>query len=282
LWYHGTIDTNTPASYDLNGDAATITSAERANWWVPYEDFGVRAGFIYSLIGGADRTSTDRPLGLMMDPAIRDGYNQEWDLGAGSSPGNRTALPSNNGTWPNIIKFNVTGTNVLMQGNSISTTLYYQYGGSSNLTAQVYLDQDFNPYNSNSIPVLRLQPSATGVGNVYAYQNLMLPTTNVPPGAYSVYGKISDGVHTRYLYAPELVTIISTRQPPVLHTARLNSTQFQIGVDGLANQTIVLQSSVDLKTWTPFATNTLATSSWVYTNTVPPGLRAQFYRAALQ
>jgi hypothetical protein len=281
LWYHGSIGLDVPTSYNDDGTTITIDATMRKNWWVPYEDEGAVAGFYYSLIGGGNRLSTDTPLGLPGDPAIVNGYNQYWNLGAGTSV-NRTVLPANNGTWPNIIRFDITGTNVVAQSNSVITTLYYQYGGSSNLTVEIYFDPDRNPCNSNGIPVLSLQPPATGTGSVYYYPGLGLPTTNVAPGVYAVYAKISDGQHTRYLYAPELVQITSLLQPPVLGFSKMNSTQFRIVVNGVSGQTIVLQNSADLQNWVPLASNTLTGISWTYTNTVMPNSGKQFFRAVVQ
>jgi hypothetical protein len=251
----------------------------RSNWWVNYEQAGANAGFEYSLIGGGNRMSTVQPLGGQF-PAVVNGYNQNWNLGAGTVTGSRTALSVNSGTWPNIIKFDITGTNTVMAGNSISTTLYYQYGGSSNLTAQVYLDRDFNPRNSNAVMVVALQPPATGSGNVYYYQTLGLPTTNIAPGVYSIYAKITDGAHSRYLYTPELVQIVPVAQPS-LDITRLNNTQVRIGINGVIGQTISLQSSPDLRNWVALATNTLTSSLWTYTNNVVPSTTAQFYRGVV-
>ena len=274
LWYHGTINSNTPCS----DTEASITSTERTNWWVAYENRGLTAGFLYSLIGGGNRTSTDRPLALPSDPAIRDGYNQYWDFGAGTTT-NRTALPVNSGTWPNLIKMNLAGTNSVMAGNLLRTDFYYQYAGTSNLTLQIFLDGDLNPYNGNSLMVTQIVASATGASSVFKYSNLGFSTTNIPAGIYAIGAQISDGIHSRVLYAPERVQILSIRQPPVLDIAKLAGGNFQIGVNGLAGQTVILQVSANLLSWSPVTTNTLVTGRWTYTNSAAAS--RQFYRVVL-
>jgi hypothetical protein len=270
LWYHGTIQLTTPAS----DTEASITSSQRTSWWVSAEAKGTNAGFIYSLIGGGDRTS--RVPGFF----IADGYNQNWDLGGGTAT-NRTALAVNNGTWPNPIRFNLAGTNAVRQGDSLGVSLYYQYAGSSNLTAQFYFDRDLNPWNTNSLLVQIEQPPATGPDNVYHYPNLGLATTNIAPGNYAVYVKMSDGIHARYLYAPERVAVASSLQPPALGISQMNNGWLLIGVNGVSGQTIVLQTSTDLRNWQPLATNALTADTWLYTNTAAAGFGGQFYRAVL-
>lgn len=279
LWYHGTLDFDNPAT---DGDSSNplITTTERQSWWTSYESYGTNAGFIYSLIGHGDRTSLVEPEGVGYQ-SIRDGYNQYWDFGAGVANPNRTALTANSGTWPNIIKFNIIGTNVVPQGDDAIVKFYYQYGGQSNVTVQVFYDQDFNPCNSNSTVVLQGLVTNTGTGSVYFYSGLGLATTNVSPGTYSVYTRISDGAHVRYLYAPELLTIVSTLQPPVLAIVKLNSTQFHITANGVSGQIIAIQTSADLQSWQPLATNTLTTSRWDYTNTTSANSSKRFYRARL-
>ena len=281
LWYHGTIDLYVPTSYNDDGTIITLDATMRTNWWVSSENEGVTAGFYYSLIGDGDRTSY-LPLGLPGDPIIRDGYNQSWniDLGAGLS-NNRTSLPSNSGAWPNIVRFFLTGTNIVLAGQQIATEFYYQYGGASNtVTTSIYFERSFNPYNTNSTSFLAIQGSLTNTGVLSIHPvTASLNSTNVPAGVYAVYAKMTDGVHTRYLYLPQLVTIISNLQPPTLDIHNSGNAQFIIGINGVSGQKIILQASSSLQSWTPLATNTLTTSRWTYTNNLPASL--QFYRAVL-
>ncbi|HEV2393355.1 MAG TPA: hypothetical protein VG146_13465 [Verrucomicrobiae bacterium] len=277
LWYHGSINLNTPTSYNLAGDAATIDASMRTNWWVPYEVSGLRSGFYYSLIGAGNRLSTDQPLGPGY-PAISDGCNKWWDFGAGLA-NNRTPLQSNSGAWPNLIKLDVTGTNVITQGSPLSARFYCEYGGSaSNLTCHLYSGNDFNTLGTNGVLLGQYPLSNTGVGSVLIV-NANLSTSNTPPGIHTLYGKIADGSHTRYLVAPELVQITPNQQPPTLQIATVNSNQALLSINGLAGEVLVLQTSSDLQNWVSLATNTLTSPAW--TTNVPLAAGSQFYRAVL-
>lgn len=273
LWYHATIDWRTPAS-DME---ASVTSSERQTWWTAAESSGFLAGFNYSLMGGGDRTSTTQPVGPGFG-AIRDGYNQWWDLGAGTS-NNRTGLPTNNGDWPSLLKFNRTATNPVVQGQTLPVTFSYQWArpNSSLAVISFYLDDDLNPLNTNQSLLGEISVPGNGASSVsFGTTNLTIFAANATPGVHAVLAKITGAGRTRYLYAPELVPVLSIRQPPTLDIAKLDSTQYRIGVNGLPGQTVVLQFSTNLQTWSALVTNTLATKRWDYTN-APPGNPARGY-----
>ena len=278
LWYHGTVDWRNPA----DDGTASITTYERTNWWVSYEDYGGRAGFYYSLIGGGDRLSTDQPVGTGFG-MVRDGYNQEWDFGAGLS-NNRTSLPANNGNWPNVIKFNLTGTNVVAQGQTNAVTLYYQWGrpATSNAIISIYLDDDFNPYNGDERLLQEESTPGSGTNKVrFGTFSINFDATNSPPGYHVLFAKITDGSRTRYLYAPEILTVFSSFEPPRLAIVGGAGNQPQVDIIGTPGQHVVLQSSTDFQIWQALATNWLATNVWRYLDSQPFGAR-KFYRAKLQ
>ncbi len=278
LWYHGTIDWRTPTS---DTDGGNITSSERTNWWVNTESNGVTAGFLYSLIGGADRTGTNRPLGGS-SAAIRDGFNQWWDLGAGTSS-NRTTINTNTGTWPNLIRLNRTTTNQVLPGQTMPVRFYYQWARSNTsvATVSISLDPDLNPLNTNQVLLRQITVPGTSASSVgMLTTNLTIAAGNPSPGRYAVLAAISSGGNTRYLYGPEFVDVLPMPAPPVLDIARLNPTQFQIGVNGSAGQTIVLQESTNFQNWTAVATNTLVANRWVFTNAAST-LSSRLYRATV-
>ena len=275
LWYHGTIDWRVPA-----GDTeASITSTERNSWWVGFEQKGTNAGFEYSLIGSSNRLSSAQPLGPGT-PGIRDGYNQRWDLGAGTA-NNRTALGTNNGTWASLIKFDRLETNPVIQGQSIPVKFYYQWARptNSNATVSIYLDDDPNALDGNEKLLSQMDMPGTTSTNVNAVTvSVPLFATNAAPGWHWLFATINNGGQTRYLYAPEMVQVIA---PPVLDITQIGVGQFRIGVNGQTNETIVLEGSLNLMNWQPLATNTLTSSKWNYTNNAPGGAFVFFYRARI-
>jgi hypothetical protein len=277
LWYHGTVDWITPT-----GDTeASITSSERQAWWVPFEERGTNAGFYYSLIGGGDRLSSDQPLGVGF-PAIKDGLNQWWDFGAGTAT-NRTTLATNTGAWPSLIKLDRTDTSQILQGQSLSVKLYYQWArpATSNATISFYLDDDRNPLNTNQKLLQQITvPGSVSSVNVGTF-SIPLLATNASLGSHSLLAVMTAGGNTRYLYAPQWVQVISILQPPTLDIAQISPLSFRLGINGLNNQTIILQTSSNLLTWQAIATNTLSSSRWVYTNSLADGTARLFYRAQL-
>ena len=229
LWYHGTIQLATPAS----DTQATITSAERQTWWTADEAEGTNAGFYYSLLGGGDRLSAAEPAGAGTS-RIRDGYNQDWDLGAGVTT-NRDSLPTDNGAWPNILRLNITGTNHFSVDAPVPVAFYDQFGAGTSAVATVrfFLDPDANPYDTNEIAAGQFLLSGTGTNTVaFNSGNLTLNPAVTPSGSYSLFASISDGTHTRYLYAPEKITLDPSRQAPVLLAARIQSNQLQFAIAG--------------------------------------------------
>lgn len=274
LWYHGTIDLATPAS----DTEASITGAERTNWWVDYEAAGARAGFYYSRIGNGDRLSMDQPLGPGF-PEIRDGYNQFWDLGAGTAA-NRVALTVNNGAWPNLIRLDRLGTNQVLAGDALDVQFYYQWAQPTTAvgTVRLYLDEDHNPLNANQRLVTEFGVQGTGAASVsFATIESDLPT-NLAPGTYSLLGEIAGGGRKRFLYARHSIEVVT---PPVLDVALLDSSQIQVGINGLTNQTMILQTSSDLLSWQSIATNVLSSNRWIYLDNLLKGPSHRFYRAEL-
>ncbi len=271
LWYHGTLDMRNPA----DDTEAQMGNAEFSTWYVSNETNGFNAGFKWSLIGQGDRTSLDRPLGAGF-PAIRDGYNQNWDVGAGQN-GNRTFLPSNNGNWPNVIRFNLVSTNQPQQGTNISVKYFYQWAQPNTSVASLsfYLDDDFNPLNSNS----RLLQQITVPGNSASFVSfqtltLGLNATNAPAGNHFLYAKITGGGSTRYLYAPEMLSVrppsdlvpptVSITNPPGAKTYT-NAQTVTLSASATDNVGVVSVWFYDGSTLKGTDTNAAYTYNWSFT-----------------
>ena len=282
LWYHGTIDLNTPISVDQ----ALITSTERAAWWTALEAAGTNNGFLCSLIGGGDRLSSVEPAGPG-NGRIIDGFNKVWDLGAGvaSDPTtNRTRLPLNNGAWPNLLRLNLVGTNRFAIGEPIPLAFYHQYASSTAAVATIRfsLDTDLNPYNGNELHIAQATISGTGTNNVFlSTLSLALDPAVTLPGTYALFARISDAAHARYLYAPQRLVLAPSRQPPVLAAAGVQTGQFRLHVSGWPGQTVVIQASTNLAQWVALATNTLAGTTVELADPDSANHPQRYYRAML-
>lgn len=280
LWYHGTADLVTPTT----DTQANITTAERANWWTAVEGQGTNAGFLYSRIGGGDRLSSLEPAGAG-NGRISDGFNKMWDLGGGLGS-NRVALPANNGSWPNPIRFFLTDTNPVPAGEPVPLRLYHQFGSGTSQWAEVrvFLDQDFNPFNTNETELLQTSVSGTGTDAVVMTQPS--PVTDplvVVPGLYAVLARISDGTRSRVLYAPQGLTVAPSRQLPVVLADSLMTVggQMQFTLSGFVGQTLFVEASTNLVDWLVISTNTFVGTNLVFQDAASPAFDRRFYRIGL-
>jgi hypothetical protein len=287
LWYFGTIDWRTPTS----DSGATITALERNSWWTPAETNGASAGFFYSLIGGADRLSSQIPAGGTN--RIKDGFNQIWDMDAGVSP-NRHALPENLGLWPNLLTLNISATNLvdlptgrkgytIIAGESLPLQFTFQYGQlpNTNLSFNVFLDADFNPYSANEISMQSLALRPSGISAVRTGNVLISGNESTLPGVYAIGASLSDGVRTRYLYTPELLRVLPSLRPPEIALATVKLGLFQATVRGLIGQTVVVETSSEFSAWNAITTNTLTAPNWSFDDPISRTANERFYRAKL-
>lgn len=208
---------------------------------------------------------------------------RNWDLGGGMAA-NRTALPADAGLWPNAILFALGATNTIPAGTSFDTTLYYQAGAGTagNAEVEVFLDQDFNPYNGNEITVDQETLPETGTAAVALHPlSVTVGAAEAPPGSYSVCAQLTDGGRTRYLYAPQMLTVTLSRQVPSIDSTALSGGVFHCTVLGFPGQQVTMMASADLMTWTPLQTYTLTGTTWEFADPDAAGFTQRFYRAML-
>jgi hypothetical protein len=280
LWYHGTIDLATPTS----DTQASITGTQRSAWWTTNEMSGAAAGFFYSLIGGGDRLSNLEPAGAG-NGKISDGFNKNWDLGGGIAA-NRIALPADAGLWPNPIRFDLVNTNTVHAGESFEAALYHQAGASpgGSVNLEILLDVDFNPYNGNEIDIGEDTLPRTGPNAVsFNMLNPIVDANSVAPGNYAVCARLDDGGRTRYLYAPQVLIVTPSLQPPVIDGASLSlrSGVMHFNVYGFFGQQVTVMASTDLINWLPLATHVFDGDVWAFVDTNAGNFARRFYRADL-
>lgn len=88
---------------------------------------------------------------------------------------------------------------------------FYQWAQPSTSTANLsfYLDDDLNPYNTNSRLLQQIAVPGNGASHVSSQTlSFALNSTNAPIGHHVLYARITGGGRTRYLYAPEILTVL--------------------------------------------------------------------------
>ncbi len=209
-WYHGTIDLEAK-----NVDREDIL---RWAWYKNSSGQQYPGGFFYTSIVSNYRPSA----GLLTDGAFRD-------------PTPRSKDPQ----WPNIGQITLSRS-LLSVGDPLTVDFFYQ-DDDSMPTVVYYLDDDQNPYNGSTQELFdqvnRPLPKTYEEPRQWDFTGLL---TNVAARDYYVYGKITDGEHTRYDYAPKKLTVVTPKQvnqiarlstPRVSPTAGAINTSFNFRVD---------------------------------------------------
>ncbi len=277
LWYHGTIDLTTPAT----DTGATISAAERGSWWTPAEEGGAAAGFRHSRIGGGDRLSDGEPAGGGTG-RIRDGFNTHWDLGGGVAD-NRTPLSVNSGLWPNPIRCRIMESAPSPAGQpSFDLELYYQSGvdPTGQVTFDVLLDPDRNPWNGNEIAISRPPLPRTGPSEVIpATLSIAVDSVPTPPGLYGVCVRLGDGTRRRSLYAATPLEILPDQTPPSIdpESFRITGGLVHFTVLGFPEQSVAIMATSDFVTWARIATRTLEGERWDFIDPDSSSLPRRFY-----
>jgi hypothetical protein len=275
LWYHATIDLASPVS----DSEATLTATDRQFLWTTGEQRGTNAGHRFAVSGGGDRTLDWQPSGTQSS-RIRDGFNQRFDLGL-SLASNRSNLTSNAGLWPNPIRFDLLTSNAVPADVVATARIYFQWARpvASNQTVTMFLDADTNPWNGNEQLLTNGMASGTTAAQVGAgTMEFPLAAASVPPGQHRVVVRMTEpGGRSRFLYAPQVLSVLPSDAAPWLDLADLGEGQLRLGVNGQVGQTLVLEVSNNLFDWTAIVTQTLAVARWELN--VTNSMDAHFFRA---
>ena len=256
FWYFGTTNLATPAVLG----SISVTPTMRTTWWTGAEMAGAEAGYRYSRLGGGDRLSTFQPTGAGV---VVDGFNKYWDLGAGIN-GNRAALATNSGAWPNVIRCVRSGSEVVAAGGSFEVAMHYQAGaeatGEVGLT--VLLDVDANPWNGNEIVLDGGMVAKTGTEAV-GLVPLMVEVGETAPGIYRVAVRLTDGGKSRVLYAAETVEV---GMVPRIEggTVRREGGLMKFTLLGTPGLTVAVRATEDFVEWEMVGTGVLVGGMWEF------------------
>jgi len=178
LFYQGTIDTSATASDGTYGVPAA---------WYPANSLNrATTGFYYTLIAGGTRPAS--------------GVSSAFGGSAARSP-----ITHSGAQWPDLETV-MHGLSIIGLGQSFSVSYRYQDIDTA-ATVQWYLDADQNPYDANSTAI-GSAIALGSTGDTVASASANLAASGVAPGTYYVFGRITDGTFTRYMYATTPITVI--------------------------------------------------------------------------
>jgi len=209
--------------------------------------------------------------------------NQVWDFGAGVAA-NRVPLPTNNGAWPNLILLKLTGTNQFLVGQSIPLGCSIQCGTNfaANATLRFFLDSDLNPYNGNEVLLPQNVVAGSGITTV---SNLQLGPASDPattrPGDYWIGARITSGKRSRYAYATRKISLTPGQQAPLLLASHFQAGRFAFTISGSVGQSIIVESSTNLRQWVSLQTNTLSDFRQDFADPGNTGNPSRYYRLRL-
>ncbi len=275
LWYHGTVETGTPAT----DTQETITASERSSWWTAAESSGSTAGFHYSRLGGGDRLSEAEPAGAGLGMIV-DGFNQVWDLGAGVSS-NRAMLPIVAADpWPNAIVATLATTAPVSPGDPVSVEVRYQSEQSGGATLDILLDPDPNPWNGNEVVAFSGAVPGSGTAMVLSAN----PAAEVPPGTgagtYRVVARIEDGGRTRYLPLAGSLEVLPGGSGPAIDRGSLRFVGglFTFTIVGEDGAQVLVEAAGELDDWEEIDTVTLTGGTLDFSDPESDAVPRRFYR----
>jgi hypothetical protein len=201
LWYHGTINLDSP----IIVDRIELTQSTRSSWYLPGDLGGALTGFYYSRIASSSWSGGD--------PRAGTGPNNGLHQGLTGGAGARVSIGSyaGGGLYPNVATTFLQKTNWTV-GDTVPLKIYFQDRDSTS-TIAFFKDDNQNPFDDGGIP--QIGQSFTGFGEdlikdfTYNWQ----PTAS-DVGGYYVQVRVTDGVRTRYDYFPKRLTILSATPTP--------------------------------------------------------------------
>jgi uncharacterized delta-60 repeat protein len=99
-------------------------------------------------------------------------------------------------------------------------------------------------------------------------------------------GFVQGGVHNGSAWFAEETMAVDPRTPPIIvvdgSSFGIVSNRFGFTVNRLLGQTVAVESTLDLKNWTPLVTNAIANGGFYFSEPVSAGSPGRFFRAGLR